>query len=145
MGSSRSIARNTLYMVGSHVGARLVGLAAAMLLTRRLGVAEYGQLTLAYAYWGLAAMICEAGFDVIIVREASKGTFPLAQLIGNGMLLRGVMALALYLLAQAALPWQGYDPATLPLVRLALLMLFCSPFSVAGSYPCQGRAAWARR
>lgn len=131
MVSSLRIAQNTLYMAGSHLGARMVGLVTVMLLTRQLGVAEYGQLSLAYAYWGLAALVGEAGFDAILVREASKGAIPLAHYIGNGIVLRAALVLVIYLVALAALPWQGYDQAALPLMRLALLMLFCSPLSVA--------------
>jgi O-antigen/teichoic acid export membrane protein len=120
-----------LYLTASHLVTRLLGLAATMVLTRYLGPAEYGDLTLAYAYWGLFGTLVEAGLDLTLIREASQNPERLGHLVGNGILLRGALAATGYFLATAALPVLGYGPATVRLLRLATLMLALSPFAVA--------------
>lgn len=59
MTSTRTIARNTIYLTGGHFLMRLIGLFEIMALTRYLGPELYGTLALSYAYWGLFAMLVE--------------------------------------------------------------------------------------
>lgn len=122
-----TLTRHTLTLSGYNLAARVVGFAGVVLMTRILGVAEYGRLAVAYAYWGLFALVAEAGLEVTIIREVGAAHAQVTQYIGNAMLLRGVYCAGLYLLALAILPMLDYDPHTADLARMALLMLFCSP------------------
>jgi len=131
MVTARTIAQNTLYLTGSHIAMRLIGLGEVMVLVRYLGPEMYGTLTLAYAYWSLFALIVEAGIDVTLVREASQNPERLTHLVGNGILIRTVIALGAYLIAVAALPWLGYDSDQRELFSLTLILLFFSPLAVA--------------
>jgi O-antigen/teichoic acid export membrane protein len=124
------IASNTLYLFASQGAIRLLSLVVIMALTRYLGPARYGDLTLAYAYWILFATLVEAGLDLTIIREASQKPRQLGRLVSNGFLLRGAFAAGAYLVAMAAIPFLGYDPEEVRLLRLALLMLWLSPFTV---------------
>ncbi len=109
---------------------RLVGLGEVMALTRYLGPEVYGVLMLAYAYWGLFALIAEAGIDVTLVREASQNPERLAHLVCNGMLVRTLIALLAYLIAVAALPYLGYDASQREIFSFTLVLLFFSPLAV---------------
>jgi len=127
----RKIANNTLYLVISQVAIRLLGLVVMMMLTRYLGPAKYGDLTLAFAYWGLFAALVEAGIDMTLIREASQNPAQIGRLVGNGILLRGVFALGAFLLATALVPFLGYGPMRTRLLRLAVLLVPFSPFTVS--------------
>jgi O-antigen/teichoic acid export membrane protein len=125
------IAGNTLYLIVAQAVARGLGLATAMILTRHLGPAGYGDLTLAYAYWSLFATLVEAGLELTLIREASQHPDRAGRLLGTGILLRGLLGIAGYLLAMAILPGLGYDSAAMHLCRVALLMLFLSPTAIS--------------
>jgi O-antigen/teichoic acid export membrane protein len=124
-------ASNAFYLIAGQIVTRLLGLGMTMILTRHLGPDKYGDLTLAYAYWNLFAGLIEAGLDLTIIREASQNPARLGQLVGNGILLRGLFALSSTLLAIALVPFLGYDPTRTRLLRLAALLLLFSPFAVS--------------
>ena len=126
-----TFAGNAIYLIASQVITRLLGLGVTMILTRHLGPDKYGDLTLAYAYWNLFAGLIEAGLDLTIIREASQDPDQLAELVGNGILLRGLFALSSALIALALVPFIGYDPTRTRLLRLAVLLLLFSPFAVS--------------
>jgi O-antigen/teichoic acid export membrane protein len=126
----REIVSNAFYLTASHAVTCLLGLAVTTSLTRYLGPAEYGDLTLAYAYLGLFTSLVDAGLSLTLIREASQSPSRLGHIVGNGMMLRGVLTVGGYLLASAIIPLLGYDLAALRLFKLAILILLLSPFSV---------------
>lgn len=126
-----TLVRQTLTLSGYNMAARIAGFAGVVLITRILGVDEYGRLAVAYAYWGLFALAGEAGLELTIVREVSTAPSQITQYIGNAMLMRVIYCTCLYLLSIAILPTLGYDPHTIELTRMALLMLFCSPLALS--------------
>ncbi len=126
-----SSASNAFSLIAGQIVTRLLGLGMTMILTRHLGPDKYGDLTLAYAYWNLFAGLIEAGLDLTIIREASQNPACLGQLVGNGILLRGLFALSSTLLAIVLVPFLGYDPTRTRLLRLAALLLLFSPFAVS--------------
>jgi len=126
----RQIARNTLYLTASYILVRLLSLMTTMALTRYLGPAKYGDLMLAYAYCDLFNSLVEAGLSLTIIRQASQNMNRLGLFIGNGVLLRGVLAIGGYILAIGMLPSLGYEAAAVRLFRIAALWLLFSPLEV---------------
>jgi O-antigen/teichoic acid export membrane protein len=124
------IASNVFYLTTSQIITRLLGLVVTMVLARYLKPVRYGDLSLAYTYCGIFATFVEAGLDLTLIREASQDPSQLGRLVGNGILLRGVLALGGYALAFVMLPLLSYDPTRSHLLRLAIVLLLLSPFSL---------------
>ena len=124
------IAGNTVYMLGSHILINLLGMVTTMLMIRALGPAEYGDLTLALAYLGFFTTLAEASLSVTITREASQTPAQLGKLLGNGLVLQGILAISAFVAATAISPFLGYNPAVTRLFQLGLALLLFSPFSL---------------
>ena len=117
-------------MLSSHVLINLVGLVTTMLTVRALGPAEYGDLTFVLAYLGFCLTLTESSLSLTIMRKASQAPSQLGDLLGNGLVLQGVLAIVVFGVGTAVSPLLGYNPTVTRLLRLSLLILLLSPFSL---------------
>ena len=99
MSLTRAVAWNTAIQV---VG-RLVGLAVSValtaILTRHLGLADYGQFVAASGYVALFTVLGDAGIYLVAVRRAAQEPERRAELLGTALGLRLVLAFVPLLLA----------------------------------------------
>jgi O-antigen/teichoic acid export membrane protein len=125
------IGRDTLYLAASSILVRAVGFLATAVLIRYLGLRQYGDLTLAYAYAAFFSGIANGGLDVALIRLARREPGQLGWLVGSSLWLRAVLGLFTCLIAASLLPLWGYSSEADGSVRLALGMFLVSPPAVA--------------
>lgn len=130
VGRSERLVSNVLYLTAAHFLIAIFGLAATMIITRFLGPIHYGNLSLAYAYLGLFSTLVEASLNLTITREASQNITRMGKLIGQGILIQGLLAVVGYGIATLILPLLGFEADVVRLFRIALFFLFLSPFTL---------------
>jgi len=115
---SRRVASNTAVQIVGKVAVLLMAAASIAVLTRYLGPGDYGRFTLALMYVQLFAVLADAGLFMTVVRDISKRPERTEELVGNTLVLRGVLWFAVITLAglvSLALPY-SQD------VRVAILL-----------------------
>ena len=124
------IAQNTLYLTISHAASVLLAMLVTMALTRYLGPASYGDYVLAIAYLGLFVPLVVGSINFTIIRIGSQNPDKLDSLIGNGVLLSGVLTIIAFVLALLIIPVFGYSTEVNRLAILACLGLFLTPLAL---------------
>lgn len=119
MNATRQIAFNTAVQVGGRAITALVAVIIIALLTRYLGVAGYGQYATIFAYVGLAGILVDFGFFLIVVREVTKHPGRRAHILGNVLGLRLVAAILIFSLVYLATLGLGYPLAIVSGIAIA--------------------------
>jgi O-antigen/teichoic acid export membrane protein len=104
----RRVAWNTAAQGVGKAGVLAIGLASVVITTRYLGAADYGKVALAFAFVQMLGVLADVGLLTVVVREISRDPAATDRLVGNALLLRLVLSLALLVLAALAslvLPW----------------------------------------
>ena len=115
---SRRVASNTAVQIAGKGAVLLMAAASIAVLTRYLGPGDYGRFTLALMYVQLFAVLADAGLFMTVVRDISKRPERTEELVGNTLVLRGLLWFAVIALAglvSLALPY-SQD------VRVAILL-----------------------
>lgn len=89
--------RNSLYLLGSETLARILSLAVIAVLARRLGVADFGLFSLASAVAFLAGIGMDFGLNFHGVRESAREPARIPELLGNTLLIKFALSIALCL------------------------------------------------
>ena len=76
-----------------------IGLASVVITTRYLGAAGYGKVALAFAFVQMLGVLADVGLLTVVVREISRAPASTDRLVGNALVLRLVLSLALLALA----------------------------------------------
>lgn len=90
---TKRVAYNTAIQVLGKVVVIAVGAISIAILTRYLGPADYGKFTLLLVYLQIFALVADLGLFTITVREISKAPERTAELVGNTLSLRAILAL----------------------------------------------------
>jgi O-antigen/teichoic acid export membrane protein len=99
MGFARAIATNTAWLMGGKFLVVILSLVMTAALARSLGVFHYGELTVAFAYISMFAVIADFGFFQILVREIARHPNEEAEITNNLFTLRTLFGLVVYGLA----------------------------------------------
>lgn len=122
MSLTRTVAWNTVVQVAGRAVGLLASMAVTALLTRHLGLAQYGQMVTASTYVGLFSILGDAGLYLAIVRRAAQEPERRSQILGAGfglrLLLAAVPMIVAYLLIQVV-PADRF-PTYAPTVKLAV-------------------------
>jgi O-antigen/teichoic acid export membrane protein len=95
-----------------------IGLASVVITTRYLGATGYGKIALAFAFIQILGILADVGLLTVVVREISRDPASTDRLVGNALLLRLVLSLALLALAALASLALSWDTQ----VRVAVLI-----------------------
>ena len=92
----------------------MLGVAAVSLavVTRYLGPERYGEYALAIAFVSLFGVLADVGLFAIVVREISRRPPETERLVGNVLVLRGLLAVVCVALAAAISLLLPYTPST---------------------------------
>jgi O-antigen/teichoic acid export membrane protein len=104
----RRVAWNTAAQGVGKAGVLAIGLASVVITTRYLGAADYGKVALAFAFVQMLGVLADVGLLTVVVREISRDPASTDRLVGNALVLRLVLSLALLVLAalvSLVLPW----------------------------------------
>jgi O-antigen/teichoic acid export membrane protein len=120
MGVVKKVAGNTAIILGTRAVNTVVGIATVSLLTRFLGLADYGTYEIVFAYFAIAANLVEFGFRPILTREISRGREGVDLVVGNVMMVKLLLAIVTVAVINLMVHLLGQDP------RLSRLMLIYS-------------------
>lgn len=128
MSLTRKVAFNTItQLVGKILNLGITFVLVA-LLTRNLGVAGYGQFTLAFSIVTFFAVFADFGFFTILVRELSAEKHDQEKIANNILTLRTIIAAIIFLFAYIIAQFiNNYDPV----VRHAILFTATAQFILA--------------
>ncbi|MCZ6776428.1 MAG: flippase [Ignavibacteria bacterium] len=116
----KKVAGNTALILGTRAVNTVIGIATVSLLTRFLGLTDFGTYEIIFAYVVIAANIVEFGFRPILTREISRGREEVDLVVGNVMMVKFLLALATVAVVNLMVHFLGQDP------RLSKLMLIYS-------------------
>lgn len=131
MRSSPGVTHNTVWLTVGYVLARALNVFIVALLSRYLGPAGYGELTLAYTYQSIFLVVANFGLDAVLIRESSLQPEKLGQIVGDGIWLKTLLAGGTFLGGTVLTLVLGYPIDKVLLTALASVSLFFSPLSLA--------------
>jgi len=116
----KKVAGNTAIVLGTRAVNTVLGIATVYLLTRFLGLADYGVYQIIVAYIAIAANVVEFGFRPILTREISRGREGMSLLMGNAMMVKLLLGVTTFAAVNLISHFLLQDP------RLSKLMLIYS-------------------
>lgn len=114
----RRVAWNTAAQGAGKAVILTIGLASVVITTRYLGATGYGKVALAFAFIQMLGILADVGLLTVVVREISRDPASTDRLVGNALVLRLVLSLALLALAALASLALSWDTQ----VRVAVLI-----------------------
>jgi O-antigen/teichoic acid export membrane protein len=146
--AARAVAGNALAQAAGKAVVLGVGAASIAVTTRYLGATGYGHFALALALLQSVGVLADAGLTTVVVREGSRTPARLAELIGNALAIRLVLAPAVVAAAVvlASVPGYGPDVATAVLIAAAPFVMGIVSSSLAAAFQVRlqmGRATLA--
>lgn len=114
----RRVAWNTAAQGAGKAVILAIGLASVVITTRYLGATGYGKVALAFAFIQMLGILADVGLLTVVVREISRDPASTDRLVGNALVLRLVLSLALLALAALASLALSWDTQ----VRVAVLI-----------------------
>lgn len=114
----RRVAWNTAAQGAGKAVILTIGLASVVITTRYLGATDYGKVALAFAFTQMLGILADVGLLTVVVREISRDPASTDRLVGNALVLRLVLSLALLALAALASLTLSWDTQ----VRVAVLI-----------------------
>jgi O-antigen/teichoic acid export membrane protein len=91
--------KNTSWLLGNRAYGMLIGFFVSVLVTRYLGVENYGTLSYAISFVGLFSFIANLGIEQVLYRDLIKHKHKENELIGTAILLRLVSGSVAMLIA----------------------------------------------
>ena len=104
----RRVAWNTGAQAVGKAVVLAIGLASVVITTRYLGATDYGKVALAFALVQMLGVLADVGLLTVVVREISRDPAVTDRLVGNALVLRLLLSVALLALAalvSLALSW----------------------------------------
>jgi len=120
----KKIAANTIYQLGGKGFSILANIAIIALITRSLGVAQFGEYVLVTTVPTFLYLFGDFGLNAVFLREVSKDNHHLAK-FGSLLSLRMVLAAATLLLGLA----YAYFYPHAPLIRLGIIIALTTVFT----------------
>lgn len=120
-GTARRVAASAGWQSAAKIAVALMGVASVAILTRYLGTEDYGAYALGFSFLALFGAVADLGLFSILVRDISREPDRAEELVGNGITLRGVLWLAVSLLAVGIAMVLPYEPQVRTAIALAAL------------------------
>ena len=118
------VAKNSIAIYSGRIVNLGITFFAFVHLANYLGEGDFGRLSLAIAYIGTFEIIVNFGLNQVIVREiSSTGKDRISTLLGNGIILKFILASSAILVAFALSPFLSYPKETLTLIYIISLNL----------------------
>lgn len=122
----RKVLSNTGYIILGNFLNKLISLLILVVLTRNLGVADFGKYSLVVFYITFFGIFTDLGLNTVLVRECVRHPEISGRLLGNGIMIRFAYTLISILIACLFIVTLGYPSDVRQLIYIASLMLFFS-------------------
>ncbi len=120
------IVNNSLFIYAGRVVNLVFNFFIFVYLANYLGESAFGRFSIAITYVGTFDIIANFGLNQILVRELAGGRIEKSRLLGNGILLKGVITLLAVAAALVILPFMAYPRETMVVVWIILVNLIIS-------------------
>lgn len=127
MQTLRKIALNTSFQIGGKIISTVLGIAAVMVMTRYLGVEQFGWYTTAVGFLQFIGLLSDFGFTVTTANMLSEPAFDKSKLFNTLFTWRFLTALIFNGLAPLSIFFFPYPPQ----VKIAVLITAVSFFALA--------------
>src|SRR5438309_6970504 len=117
------IVRNWSLLACAQVASSVFALAVMILVSRRLGDAEFGRLFIALTFTTLVGVLVDLGLSQLVVRAVSRDRALARPYLRRGAVLVGVLGATLYTLLLVVLRVLGYAPEVWSLVLIVGLLM----------------------
>lgn len=107
---ARQVARNTAAQIAGKAAVLAIGAVSITITTRYLGAAGYGSFALAFALLQMIGVLSDAGLTAVVVREISREPERTATLVGNALVVRLALGLAVVIAAALLALVLPYSP-----------------------------------
>lgn len=97
--ATQRVALNTTVQTVGRGVVMVIGALSVGILTRYLGAAQYGELSLIFVYLQLFATVADMGLFTIAVREMSRDESRIQEIVGNTLSLRSLLSVVIMLVA----------------------------------------------
>jgi|Napbiome12C3dose_1001474.scaffolds.fasta_scaffold00006_77 O-antigen/teichoic acid export membrane protein len=114
----KAILKQTSYLFFAQILNRIISFFYLIYLARTLGVADFGLLTAALAYFAIFSAVADFGFNRYLIREVAKDTSKAGELLWNVVMLRITLTSVLFALFSLIL--YALDPDK---IRVSLILL----------------------
>jgi PST family polysaccharide transporter len=133
MNVSRRITANFFWVTGSRGLGKACAFILILLLARYLGAEGLGKFAFVTAYLALFGILTDLGLDMILIREASQDLKGSEPLVGNGIVLKAVLAVTVYAVTLLVASLLGYDSEKLLYIAIAGAGFFLAPLTCYSS------------
>ncbi len=133
MNLSRRITANFFWITGSRGLGKACSFVMVLLLARALGAEGLGKFAFVTAYLALFGVLTDLGVDMILIREASQDLKGSEDLVGNGIVLKAVLAVGVYGATVLTAFLLGYDSEKVLYIAIAGAGFFLAPLTCYSS------------
>lgn len=130
--------RNLLSQTTARVVMRTATAAATVVIARTLGADRYGAYATAFAFVSLGAVFTDPGLNQVLIRTGARGESALSTVLGNALVVKAVLLVAVYVLMLGVSKLVGHVPdvrVTVAILGVGLLLLSAHqvPFALFAS------------
>lgn len=143
---SRKIAWNTIVQIFGKLASTGLGVAITFLLTHYLSHVDYGIYIFSLVFVTMFGTLADWGLTLITVREASKDPDIAAEIIGNVLVIRLILAVLAAIIAILIINFSAYDATTKLVTTIASVYLVAMSLKTSFQIVFQARLAmhnWA--
>ncbi|HUT04212.1 MAG TPA: flippase [bacterium] len=138
MNTPRKTAKNfTAVFLSEILGKLITFYAVVFYLAKYLSKDQFGAYNQVFVFISFCFLLATFGMDRIVVREIAKAPKHIGRITGSALLIKGILALASFGLANLVLSlaagFLNYSPSLMMLIRIASLGILLSVFSVFGA------------
>ena len=126
MREGAGVARNASFLVAGQVATAAISFAVTAVLARNLGAQDYGVFYLAATLVQSAFVLADFGQEYYVVGRIAKDASGVATLLGTGLMLRLVGAIAIYLSLACLAAVLDYPEVTRAAISLTIIFFLLS-------------------
>lgn len=120
---------NSLILMLANVINLVIAFTIVILLTRYLGVADYGKYAFAKAFTALFLYVADLGLNTLLIRDIAQNKSKAGEYLSNVITLKMLISLVVLGLVYVIINGMGYPPSTTVVVYLATGIIILMSFS----------------
>jgi O-antigen/teichoic acid export membrane protein len=129
MSTTRKIAKNTSILFSSQILSYILIFFYTIYIARFLGAEGFGILSFALAFSGIFSIFADLGLNTLIVREVARDNSLSKKLLGNGIIIKSILAFFSFGLIALSINLLGYPRETIIVVYLVSISVILTSIS----------------